>query len=402
MLFLLALWLAGPPPPAAGVPAVLHPVWRARVLDREGARKLAHGSHDGRPKTGLAFMEDGRLVVYAVIPTRPRLEPQAQPGSAWQLRLSLREPSDGAETDTRAWPTAPISGVFTDGAHASRGGLVVQTSETLHFLSARLATIKDWNAPELSPEARSSNEILHGWGHTRVSVSPTRKTVLVYRGTRDLPGYSQVCELDGVSFSIRRCLLLDASISWPDTPVSDQVLFYGPGLVSLSGAPVHLGCVPAPQFVPTAGACTIAGQQVGPGMILGDGRFLTIFQLHPGIMSDALALGSFGGGGQVLLAPSRTEYVDRFSGSRVDEAGKLAAVTVLRVHPGSAFWDTGDKTLGQRIAIFDLDTKQQVATTEWLPPAKENYDFQISPDGARIAVLEDGEVMMFEIKPARQ
>ncbi|MGH9482852.1 MAG: hypothetical protein ACRD1L_12260, partial [Terriglobales bacterium] len=77
----LALALAGGG--QAGSPATLKPAWRKLALNDSAPARKAGWWGETRSLTGLAFMEDGRLVAYEVIPVAPSLDGKNLPGSSW-------------------------------------------------------------------------------------------------------------------------------------------------------------------------------------------------------------------------------------------------------------------------------------------------------------------------------
>jgi len=59
------------------------------------------------------------------------------------------------------------------------------------------------------------------------------------------------------------------------------------------------------------------------------------------------------------------------------------------------FSESSVHTIGRNIAVYDLSAKKTVLTVSVAPLAKNDYDFALSPDGDKLAVLNDRRVSVY-------
>jgi len=53
--------------------------------------------------------------------------------------------------------------------------------------------------------------------------------------------------------------------------------------------------------------------------------------------------------------------------------------------------------VGLEIVAFDLNRRKQILKLNITPAPTDAYDFALSPDGSKLAVLEDREVSLYAI-----
>jgi hypothetical protein len=82
----------------------------------------------------------------------------------------------------------------------------------------------------------------------------------------------------------------------------------------------------------------------------------------------------------------------------VSQSAKAVAVSLDRTK-GSDFWDTGKgmKLVATYVLVYDLPIKKRALTVEVNPLPKSDYDFALSPDGSRLAILNDRRVTVCSV-----
>jgi hypothetical protein len=82
----------------------------------------------------------------------------------------------------------------------------------------------------------------------------------------------------------------------------------------------------------------------------------------------------------------------------VAQNGKAVAVSLDRTK-GSDFWDTGKgiKLVATYVLVYDLPLRKRSLTVEMNPLPETNYDFALSPDGSRLAILNDRRVTVCSV-----
>jgi hypothetical protein len=80
-----------------------------------------------------------------------------------------------------------------------------------------------------------------------------------------------------------------------------------------------------------------------------------------------------------------------------DEQGDRFAFTVETWRGGSSFLDIGGKRVARRVVVYS-ETGQQLATVRVNPHYRRDFDLAISPDGHRLAILDEGRVTVANIE----
>lgn len=80
-----------------------------------------------------------------------------------------------------------------------------------------------------------------------------------------------------------------------------------------------------------------------------------------------------------------------------DERGDRFAFTVDTWHGGSRFLDISGKLIARRIVVYD-ERGHELASVPVSTAYKRDFDFSLSPDGHRLAILEEGVVTVVDIQ----
>lgn len=103
--------------------------------------------------------------------------------------------------------------------------------------------------------------------------------------------------------------------------------------------------------------------------------------------------------GKILFkAPlEKDEALGASSKISVSQDGNILTLSVEVAHD---FWDTGGRLAALRVAVYSTVTKSRILTVNVSPLPKVVVDFALSPDGSRLAVLNDRNISMYPIPPS--
>jgi hypothetical protein len=79
------------------------------------------------------------------------------------------------------------------------------------------------------------------------------------------------------------------------------------------------------------------------------------------------------------------------------ERGNLVAVDLLTIRGRNRTLDLSGHVTARRIAVYDIETGKQLASIP-VNPRPRNFEFDLSPDGHRLAILEDDKVRVVDIE----
>jgi hypothetical protein len=107
--------------------------------------------------------------------------------------------------------------------------------------------------------------------------------------------------------------------------------------------------------------------------------------------------------GQVEFQPTMLKH--EFPGSfwtpvRGSERGNEIAVDMLTVQGRNRTLDISGHVTARRIAVFDIEAKKEVASIPVNSKHRFRFEFDLSPDGRRLAILEDDTVKVVDLEEA--
>jgi len=347
------------------------PLWSADVLPQLhlGRRNVA-GFPDTR-SAGVLFSNDGRLIVFAVdtlvVETHSRKIPERVRPSL--LRLLLLDPTSGKVALRKEERTkGGVAAVF-----ATTGGLLVKSGPPMELYS-----------PDLAQRAELPLQFARNPGII-VSVSPTGRTIMFNDVVEDSfrQFHSHFDVLDAGTLKVR--------YSWDESPplyhhysISDR----GIAAIDFNS---HL--IVASEF--GKNRWLRVGKPFGQ---CGSSNTPTLYsdeELTYGC--DSLVATSTGG--QVLMTdvfPSG----DASSGkTAVAQGGRFIAVSVRtgKTKTDLLALESVLRVTAMHIRVYDMATKKEVLTVSVDPLPRKNYDFALSPDGSKLAVLNDRKVSVYAV-----
>jgi len=82
---------------------------------------------------------------------------------------------------------------------------------------------------------------------------------------------------------------------------------------------------------------------------------------------------------------------------RSSQRGDRIAVDVPTLRGGSRALDISDHVTSRRIAVYDIESGKEMASIQVKPKCRYRYEFDLSPDGKRLAILEDDTVKVVDL-----
>ena len=344
-----------------------NPLWRTSVLPPE-VRDL------GRNPPGLTFLGNDYLVVSYVRTDTGQLSSRTSPdlSSPFRLHLSVLDADVGKTSLSKEWGTRSTN----SSVQATSGGLVVRTGDVLRLCSRELVELGHVELPQAPYK---------GW---EIRVSASGKTVLLNQ--------YQVNREEGLSVSHFEALdgdTLKTKLSWSQSPAIIDKYAITDKLIA------------ADRFQNEQGEVLAAE--------LGTARWKPLFELSHGVCSPGRS-GIFisesllvcasqdfmmsSTNGDVLMTDRFKKGEGKSAGITVARDGSRAAVMVSEFRD---IWDTGGHIKSLRVAIYDLTERKRITTVLVAPPPKQDYGVALSPDGSRLAILNDQTLLLYLVPPAR-
>ncbi len=340
-------------------------------------------------RNGVTFLDDQRLLVHDVIFDNHRLSSRESPdiSSSFRLQVSVFDAKSGKSLLTREWGTR----AHESSIQSTSGGLVVQTGEILRFLSKDLTEQKEVLMREM---AEHSDE---HWSEAVISVSPSRRTFMINRFNQGA-NVSRLDVFDGDTFQER--------LSWIESPplyhsysISDN------GIVAVN-MPEQKGILYAEfggvKWRPLAdahdGACDLRSSFTGlltfssnEQLLIGAGGQTCVSDTH----GHSEALPNIEG---PTICASRAPFNEKIATS---QDGRFIAISLAQVKIKKHTFAEASQTLLRRcVDVYDLSARKWLATIDLTPLPKNDYDFALSPDGSKLAILNDLKVSVYSV-PAR-
>lgn len=338
------------------------PLWKRVVLDA-----TQHGPDVTRPSNEFAsitFLDNDRIAVSEEKPTGNLTQRNSLVGSsAFILTMQVLSASDGTKTMSESWPTRGSKSSI----QAVASGFLVRTGPVLRFYNS-----EGKHVSELPLDESDANEWV-------VLVSSSRQSILLRHYGMTL---NQFVLIDADTWQVKK--KWDDRPAWRPLPLpysaSDEALARADSdqqsiVYSYFGSeswhqlkPSRIGCVTAPVWVDRTSLVN-AGCELSLTSISGN----TLMQVPPP------KHWSFDG--KVAVAAK-----GRYVAARQD-TGK-----------GGGFWDTNVHWTATRIAVYDLSSKTGSFGVDVVPLPRDTYDFALSPDGSKLAILVDGMLSVYHVR----
>jgi hypothetical protein len=342
-------------------PSVL---WKRVVLQDND-----HGPRILRPSDQFAkvtFLDDERIVISEEVPTGAlSARDSASPENAFVLKVQLLNAVTGAGAASLSLPTRRAQ----SSAQGVAGGLLIRAGSTLRLYSAEMKQVSEISLPQDSSDDK--------W---TVMVSNSRRTVLLrhYDST-----HNQFTFVDAATWQVRR--------KWDDRPAWRPIqLPYSASDVALARADSNQQNILYSDFG-SAEWRALSPSPARVGCVTFPGWADSVSLVNAGC---EFFLISTTGNVLMRIAPPKHWSFDGKVG--LSQNSRYAAVK-QDTGQGGGFWDTDVRWTATRIVVFDLSLKKPVLSLNVAPLPRDNYDFALSPDGSKLAVLNDGTLSVYSV-----
>ena len=314
---------------------------------------------------GVAFLDSARLIAYGVESTG-QLSSRANTdvSSAFRLHAVLFDASSGKLAFTKDWGTRPRGSSI----QVTEGGVLIRVGDQMKFCSKSL---EELHRSDLRDTGSSDS-----WA---IRVSPTGKTIMVSHSDR----YERYFEVrDGQTFEVKR--------SWSDTPPFRHNL-YSVSDGAIAAADLNQERILLSDFGSKRWEALKVRFKIG---CVGSPTFVSETLL---INASCKKLSLLSTTGETLMEESfeKNESVDGQEAT-VAKSARIIAVSLERGKGGGIF-DTDVRRTGNRIALYDLVLRKRVLTVDVVPMPTREYDFALSPDGSKLAILNDRNVSVYSV-----
>jgi hypothetical protein len=318
-------------------------------------------------RAGVVFVNDGQLITYAVVHDGGglSLRDSPEPSSPFRLHVWLLDAESGRSLFARYWNTRG----HDSAVKVTSGGVLIKTGEVVKLYSSDFATARNLVLPRKN-------------GMIVVSVSPTGKTIMINDLSQKLNG-SHFWVLDGST--------LKEKYSWSESPplyhsysISDMGIAavdfssHSSIIVSAFGSRIWKSVGKATGLCSNMNMPTLYSDQQ---LIYGCDQLIAMSLDGHILMTEPFPMGNFSSGKTV-----------------VTRGGRFAAVALDTIEVKThLFTEPSSRVTATHIAVYDLLLKKRIATVNVDPMPKNDFDFALSPDGSKLAVLNDENLALYSI-----
>lgn len=391
LAFLCLLWLACP---SVSNPAPLQsvqPLWAREVLRQEfnGFKNPLKVMTIPQDRPGVVFLDNNRLIVYETDSTG-ELSSRANPDvrSSYELYASVIDSGSGELLFTKNWGTR----AYGASIHVTAGGILIQTTDELRILADNFAEIRNVPFPHAEDPTFCNKRM--------ISVSPTGQTLMlncfINTGERN---FSHLELLNGKTFG--------PEYTWTEFPALYERTY------SISDKGIVTG-LRVKQFGRNVWHSFIEARQT-VNLNTSDVRSALTF-----ITNTSLICLCYGGvslvstAGRVLATQPIPENI--IIGNQHNSASQVSSVAnkVVAVARDGQFiavsfdrWEirshllteASSRRISTQILVCDSLLRHCPLTVDVTPiPAwNGDYDFALSPDGSKLAVLNGPNISVYSV-----
>jgi hypothetical protein len=316
-------------------------------------------------------MDDDRLLIHEVDPYKDHKTYPSDPKlfSPFRVRVSVLDANSGRSLLSKEWPTS----VHNSSVDLFDDGIVLRTGATLRLLDKNLAELQDITFREDDYDPH--------WGLIMSSVSPSGRTLMINRINQSANvSYLEAFDKDNlaVRHSWRESPALYHLYTISDSEIAalahsqDQLVRTPLGRSDWKKSPLQFrpGCLNLPTFI------------ADDRLVVQD--------------CDRLLLIDKEGGSNFIYRLHETESFD--SKIAFSSTGRFIAFSVAHANVKKhLFAEPTARTVTRRIVVYDLPTKGSILTVSVDPLPRNDYDFALSPNGSRLAILNDRTVSVYSV-----
>ncbi len=329
-------------------------------------------------RPSIVVDHEGRVVLGFTVQARSGLVTRSQPSLDFRI---MRFSPDGRVDLSLSLPTQ----VKTRNAIylSDTDQIIARANDTLQFLQP-----VDGNRQK--PEWKILCE------QCGVSQSPTRQTLVLHTKSADPP-------LTILRFSpqpaLRPCGKADQSIQSPDDRIQNYTQYVTDEFAYFQGWERESG-----SFTYRWPLCDyehrieIALHVAGLRAVLNDDTFVVSRYSKQRKGAEMEVISS---DGHMKFHPPMQEHESAermWTPIKSSEHGNVIAVDLLTISGGNRTLDIAGNVTARRIAVYDIEAGKQIASIPVNPKPRYHFEFDLSPDGNRLAIHEDDKVRVVNIE----
>ena len=364
-LFAVLVLLGSLISPQLGPPTDIAPLWSHEVIEDFGYNHDQHFRPDVRldnEGTGVVFLGEQELIVYALQPSgRLSSRVSHEISSGFRLRLHVLDAQTGKERLSKDVSVRSHGSAV----QVTAGGILVNTGEVIKLFSADFSKVKNLTSPTNGVEGWLSN------------VSPTGTTILANRfNVKTNSSYLTV-------FDART---LEPKFSW-----NSPLLLNNCSISDRRIAALENGFVVRSDFGRTS------WETIGKGAGICGGN-VPIFYSDDALVYGCTKLIAASVEGGTLMAEELPREVRVLAKKAVAQKEQRVAVSLHTVEVKKhLLTEPSSRATAIHIAVYDLSQKKRILTVSVAPLPKNDYDFALSPDGSKLAVLNDRRASVYSV-----
>jgi hypothetical protein len=346
------------------------PIWSTKVLAELGRGRRVFTRFPDPSRDGVVFSNDSHLIVYEVDQDagKQSAHTTAEILRPFVLRLTLLDSDSGQVVVRREERTR----VQETQVFATAAGLLVKTGGLMKLFSADLSHDRD---VPFSIDRDSG---------IRINVSVTGKTIMLNDVIPEPLNrfHSHFTVLDAATGKVR--------YSWNEAPplyhhysISDGKI----AAVDLNNGSIVVSDFGSSRWTKVGEPSGLCSSMNMPTLcsdqqfVYGCGKFIAKSIDGHVLMTDSFPIGD--------TSSDKTT---------VAQNGRSVAVSldtiVVKKH---LLAESSVRVMAAHIVVYDLILKKQILTVNVNPLPKNDYDFALSPDGSKLAILNDRKVSVYSI-----
>jgi hypothetical protein len=357
------------------------PIWTQQIVSdlsrsRNGLSPLLLDTN----RAGIAFLGNEQILVHATEHTN-QLSSRSSPeiSSAFRLHIWVLDAKSGKLTFTK---DDLGTRVHNSAVQVTTGGVLVDTGGIVRLFSPDFSK----NSPLKLPLDKGENLI--------TSVSPTGRTILVNRVNQAL-NVSRFDVFDADTLRIRK--------SWSESPpLYHQYSISDGEIVALSDRSVIASQFGSAKWNVLDGGSKSDCIATSPTLVTNE---LMIVRECKDLLHRTTAGASFSLGrlSENDSDEPSADHCDPYDGrlsdkSAVASGGRSVALSVPAIKINKHVLTESSICLtAVRIAVYDIAARKRILTVNVDPMPKSDYDFAVSPDGSKLAILNDRKVSIFAL-----
>jgi hypothetical protein len=357
------------------------PIWSAVLIPRLEPNRVQR-YWEGREESGITFLDDEHLILHQVHIDMGQLSSRqsADVSSPFRLQASLVDAKSGKPLLSREWGTRSEGTAIV----VHHGGVIVRTGDTLRVLSNDFVELQ--KAPLQDPDPGDA-DVTIDWD---IFVSASRRSVLFNHYQVDWEkkaSLSQYNVLDGDTFEVREAWEEVPALHHMSISVSDKAVAYVKHVPRRDR--IFISEFGSRKWKPLWERSGEACYDSNVFALIADKSFIYACREF-----------SFVSGGQVLMR-EKFGKGERPVNAKLSVAdnGRFIAISLSRISVNLRGVDLDPiESLSElRVVVYDLVLKKRIQTIEISPLPRQYYDFALSPDGSRLAILNDRTVSVCEL-----